>query len=82
MTTTEKPVTRVTRLEHTRHRRTIVCTLGPGDVIGFRLSGRRADTTAYLPIEMLSDLAERKRAEALSGFSAEPCRNPKAARNV
>ena len=80
MTDTTKAVTRRTVAEHSRHKRRIVVTLGPGDTIGFRLE--RSSLTSYLPIEKLFNQAELATAQALTGFDASPCTNPKKARNV
>lgn len=80
MTDITTEVTRRSIAPHARHGRKIIVTLGPGDVIGFRLERERA--TKYLPLESLYDQADVKAAAALAGFNTAPCKNPKAFRNV
>ncbi len=82
MTDTNKPVTRRTLQPHARHGRRILVTIGEGDVVGFRLERAKAGTTCFIPITTLYDIAERRRAEALSSFSAAPCVNPKGPRKL
>ena len=79
MTDTTKPVTRRTVSLHPRHGRRIIVTVH-GDSIGFRLDREKA--TRFLPIDRLYDQADLKHAQALAGFDAAPCSNPKKARNV
>jgi hypothetical protein len=80
MTTIDKSVTRRSVSDHSRFKRKIVVTLGPGDVIGFRLDRER--TTKYLPLESLYDQADVKAAGALADFNTAPCNNPTRHRNV
>ena len=50
MTSTDKPVTRRTVAPHARKQRRIVVTLGPGDVVGFRLEREPEARVRYLRI--------------------------------
>ncbi len=80
MTDITKPVTRRSVAPHARFGRRILVTLGPGDVLGFRLE--REKTTKYLPLEKLYDQADIQHAANVSGFDTSPCNNPKTRRNV
>lgn len=82
MTSLDKPVTRRSLHPHTRHQRRIIVTMGPGDVVGFRLERSRESDTAYLSVEQLFNQAETSRAKALCGESLAPCANPKKQRNL
>jgi len=81
---TTKPVTRRSLACHPKHGRRIVVTIGPGDVIFLRLERERGEGSP-LPLALLYDQAERRKACVLAGISeAEiaPCRNPLNRRNV
>jgi len=82
MTSSEKSVTRVSTGEHSKHKRKIICVIGPGDVVGLRLQRSKEDTTGFISFESLFDIAEMRRAAAQSGFNTAPCRDPKKVRNV
>lgn len=71
MTDTRHPVTRRTVVEHSRHKRQIVVTIGPADTISFRLNGDRR-SPAHLSIEKLYDQAELQAAATLTGFNPAP----------
>jgi hypothetical protein len=80
MTNCDKSVTRRSLNDHPRHKRKIVCTLGPGDVLGLRLE--REKTVKYLPLDQLYDMADMRAAAALTGYDTSPCANPKKRRIV
>ena len=63
MTDLKKEVSRRTVSEHTRHKRRIVATLAPGDVISLRLE--RSSQAFALPLERVFDFAETTHAKAL-----------------
>lgn len=67
MTELKSPVSRRTVAEHARHKRRIVATLAPGDVIQLRLE--RSSKVFSLPLERVFDFAESTHAKALANIN-------------
>ena len=80
MTDINKPVTRRSLDEHPKHKRRVIATLGPGNMVGLRLEGGRS--TRYKDLNELYDQLELRDAAALAGFDPGPCKNPFKSRNV
>jgi hypothetical protein len=79
MTPTTKPTIRVTVGAHPSHKRAVVATLGPGDLLQLRLL--RSQRTYVLSLFALYDQAELTAAKA-GHPGLNPCSDPKKARTL
>ena len=78
-TSTDKPVTRRSIGLHPRHNRRVLVTVGPRDIVSFRLERERGEG-ASLNLFHLYDQAERIKACSNAGITTAdiaPCRNPR-----